>query len=481
MATFTSAQELARAKKLHTYTMNTPRDAAPSASMAARTQAAGSVTPMSDRVSHLGLEHDKKRHTTDILSTPRRERLSQEPSPQETMYGHNHSNMAGPPYHKSCREFAHEKVEHLTPMFPASHAAAGEAGGPNPYQSNELFSVDKSKHKAELDGCSPQRQALASSPAEPTVHCSAERFRHDKMLHRHQIDGGKTIDTIYNGGEDSIPRCHSAEAFRRDKAAHRHEMDECVPKGPEIIVERDAENGQPLSVKRFSRQKSIHSRDIDGWVSRPEPPAPRDTDSQLVSNVEFSKKKANHHYTMEAQSPRRGEAGYNSPPPETNMAKSCRTMANEKKKHSKNMSFTSSPSGQHQCMSNEDYQVSKRKHRHQADSCKESRRAAAEAAENPDRTISLEKLNEGKRKHRHDMSGGTVTTLDRQGYSSVAPRSAHVSPRCSSYAGFSSAKRGHRHEMDECCATGKTGTPIQKLFDQPATPPSIVPENPPDM
>eukprot|EP00755_Sulcionema_specki_P017636 Sspe_Gene.64868::Locus_38425_Transcript_1_1_Confidence_1.000_Length_421::g.64868::m.64868 len=104
---YTSANALNQAKRLHTTDMQTtPRN------VIQREPA----EPSEVHTSLEQFESEKRVHMTSMLESPRRH--GQQSPRSHPVFGHDHDNMPGPPYHTSCRQFAVEKGEHLTPVFP---------------------------------------------------------------------------------------------------------------------------------------------------------------------------------------------------------------------------------------------------------------------------------------------------------------------------------------------------------------------------
>eukprot|EP01064_Diplonema_japonicum_P015670 TRINITY_DN2343_c3_g1_i1.p1 TRINITY_DN2343_c3_g1~~TRINITY_DN2343_c3_g1_i1.p1 ORF type:complete len:540 (+),score=171.74 TRINITY_DN2343_c3_g1_i1:60-1679(+) len=461
MPGYTSAAELARAKRKHAADIT----ASPQRAPAAAASPASSVhsTP---RRSHAGFDHDKRRHQTDITCSPRRE---VEVTPREpTVYGHSHGDMQGPPYHKSCREFNHEKVEHMTPMMPNRSASKNDGAckhGTTQCSSNETFADKKRKHNHELDSCSPRRASTvgAETPggagtegvvdAKTSPKCSsAEKFRASKMMHAHGMDEchQKTHDDIYNGGLPTTPRCQSSELFRKEKALHRHGIDECKPK-----TEAEPEpkhTGQCVSVDRFAKEKRAHRHAIDQCCPKePVEEAPAE-EGPCKSHIALSKLKRNHDHSIDQCSPQR-----TSPTPRTEDAalkKSYIALTNSKKKHSRDMSGANrAPAKPVHCVSNEEYAYDKKKHRHMVDSCRgchPSGTAYSKTEETTDgQCKSLNRMNAAKRKHDHTMDLHKSVSPPGTGHDH-GEGGCGKSPRCTSNASFTTDKRHHRHEMDEC-------------------------------
>eukprot|EP01061_Rhynchopus_euleeides_P018146 TRINITY_DN299_c4_g1_i1.p1 TRINITY_DN299_c4_g1~~TRINITY_DN299_c4_g1_i1.p1 ORF type:complete len:530 (+),score=191.24 TRINITY_DN299_c4_g1_i1:75-1664(+) len=437
MSTFTSAAEMALAKRKHTCNMAYSPPAAHAAA-----PADASVGRHSERQSHSVFEHDKQRHLTEILNSPPRARET----PRESARRFDDA----PPYHTSCRELSHEKIEHLTPLYPSEHRAhRGATHDLQVLTSNEELSSVKRKHKHEMDSIQRMRGSQSYQPhteegqevsvARSVQVTSAGQFSADKALHRRAIDEGyERRREEYEGARS--PHCTSAEQLSHDKSLHRHRMDECRGDVEPAPVHETDEDGKFVSVSRLSREIKAHRYELDSLS--PRAPARDDREDPAVSQRAFEKKKKNHDIGMGSPTPIRVRSEAVGPSDKSNLA-----LTQSKRRHSKDMSgFQGAKTGIDRYNSNGEYSTVKRKHRHTVDTYGDegtvytstSRRREEEANV---QCLSARRLTGDKHRHKHRMDS------HREGY---VPQVEADDGVCRSNHGFAESKRRHRHEIDAC-------------------------------
>eukprot|EP00754_Rhynchopus_humris_P022640 Rhum_TRINITY_DN14798_c23_g1::Rhum_TRINITY_DN14798_c23_g1_i1::g.111087::m.111087 len=467
MSNFTSASEMARAKRMHKCDLaiggvSSPPPAAAAAAPAAETSVARSQ--YSERRSHTGFAFDKKRHLAEVQHSPPRARPASAGA----------RDLEGPPYHTSCRDLGHEKVEHLTPLYPAAgRSANGAAAAPDQLTSNEEMSCEIRRHNHEMDSVQRSTRrahedaAAAAAAADADGECgaaaaspvcqSAQKFSALKAGHRHGIDECQEHKHA-QAAEEGV--CTSSEALRKKKACHKHAIDDCRPDRAEEEAEAPLEfrDGKWVSVARMSREIKAHKCQLDSWSPR-KVKAELEVGATAYSNRAWAKKKANHDIDQE----RLDEIKVRNQVEEANSEQPNRSnaaLAASKKRHRKTIGANGGNGSMSRFNSNGEYGTVKRKHRHttdvypgyeasQAGSIARSHFSRRSDDGQAGQCVSVQRMQAGKKNHSYKIDGHKPAPEPQD---PAAAAAAEVAARCSSNARFTDSKKHHRHELDECVA-----------------------------